>query len=277
MNPSQKFNQLSLAVSPGANTYGHDRLNPYFLAIEPVRRGSRPPVLTRLAGRIAELYDDLRRPRWRMIAKQTNRTRRTERVRRMYSPRREAMVRLLQAITLNLDLTTMLVMAPDGRTGQLQPVTLQYLAKRAGLGLKRADRAMADIEAAGLVFVKQRREIQGGQWRSLSAIRRVSPLLFAALGLGEELKKARRRRKAYLERKKAGREIPFDDNPTRRALTGLAAKKVTGALSEALGGSQRRRRPQEPYDPSEGRQANLDRVRGLIGSLSPERRKELGG
>ncbi len=277
LKPTVKFTQLSLAVSPHGNSFGHDKHNPQFLRVDPIKRGCKPPVILRLMARLEDLYDDLRRPRWRMAALQSNRTRRTHRVRRMYSQRREAVVRLLQVIVAHTNLLGMVAVAPDRRTGQLEPVSLAYLADKAGMGLKRADRAMADIEAMGLVYVRQRRRLgDAGEWRSCAAIRRVSPLLFALFGLGNELKAAQRRKK---------RQAPVSigmgplkmDTPTSKAFAALGQKRMIGAVKDALGGiAKSPRKAKNPHYTPDADYENRENLRNLIAGLDSKRREELG-
>jgi len=241
--------QLALSMSSTTNSFGHDRCNPVFLSVEPVQKGGRPPVLTRLAGRLPQLYEMLTRAQWRgIISFSVSRARRTPRQRQMYSQRREAVVRLLQAMVTSLDLKTMAILCPDGRTGRLEAVTLAWLAKRAGLGLKRADRAMADIESMGLVFVKQRRErSQDGECRSKAAIRRVSKLLFSVLGLGDELDKARKHKNNRLRMIREQSELVDDRTQTEKARGALQTRNMSkGAFAPD---DNKKRRAPDTYSP----------------------------
>lgn len=177
-----------------------------------------------------------------------SRVRRTPRQRQIYSQRREAVVRLLQAMVTSLDLKTMAILCPDGRTGRLEAVTLAWLAKRSGLGLKRADRAMADIESMGLVFVKQRRErSRSGEYRSKAAIRRVSKLLFSVLGLGDELDKARKHKSNRLRMAREQSERVDDRTQTEKARGALQTRNMLkGAFTPA---KNKKRRAPDTYSP----------------------------
>jgi len=266
---NQKYAQLALAVSGNANSFGHDRFNPVFLDVPAIEKGGRPPVLTRLMGRLEQLYDDLARPRWKTQALQTNRTRRTHRVRRMYSQRREAVVRLLQAMVAHADLKTLTVVAWDKRSNKLEPASLRYLALVAGLGLKRADRAMADIEEMGLVWVRQRRTIDPeGQWKSMSALRKLSPLLFSLFGLGKELKASRRRK----QRMQLDTGLGPEPSKTAQAFARLRNSKMAQTVKNALGSRAHPRRVEASRDETE---AQRQKVRDLISSLDPDRRSRL--
>jgi len=266
--------QLALGMSPTTNSFGHDRLNPVFLTVDPVKKGGRPPVLTRLASRLPQLYSMLTRAQWKTLSSFTvSRTNRKPRQRQIYSQRREAVVRLLQAMVTSLDVRTMAVVCPDGRTGRLEPVTLAWLAKNSGLGLKRTDRAMADIQAMGLVFVKQRRErTDTGEWRSKAAIRRVSKLLFSVLGLGDELDKSRKQKLSRLRINEEKRDFIDDRTKTEKArgmlLTRSMLKAATGVSKT---NTQRRQGSNYSPDPDcteNRRQDVLQRLRAMQTALS---------
>lgn len=269
-SPRHKFlavnqTQLALGMSPTTNSFGHDRLNPVFLAVDEVRKGGRPPVLTRLAHRLPQLYGMLTRAQWKALScAKVSRKRRERRQRQIYSQRREAVVRLLQAMVTSLDLRSMAVVCPDGRTGNLEPVTLAWLAERAGLGLKRADRAMADIQAMGLVFVKQRRErTEEGGWRSKAAIRRVSKLLFSVLGLGDELDKSRKNKSRLQRLKREKRDMVDDRTKTEQARGALMTRNI---LSGVLGESSRRfdRKPKSGHSHNPDPDETESRRRGAL-------------
>ena len=266
--------QLSLGMSPTTNSFGHDRLNPVFLAVDPVKKGGRPPVLIRLASRLPQLYSMLTRAQWKTLSNFTvSRTNRKPRQRQIYSQRREAVVRLLQAMVTSLDVRTMAVVCPDGRTGRLEPVTLAWLAEKSGLGLKRADRAMADIQTMGLVFVKQRRErTDKGEWRSKAAIRRVSKLLFSVLGLADELDKSRKNKLSRLRINEEQRDFVDNRTKTEKARGMLMTRKILkGAIGVSKTNTQRQ--PKGAYSPDPDgtehrRQDALKRLRAMQESLS---------
>ena len=266
--------QLALSMSSTTNSFGHDRFNPVFLAIEPVQKGGRPPVLTRLANRLPQLYEMLTKAQWRaMTTFRISRNRRTPRQRQIYSQRREAVVRLLQAMVTSLDLKTMAILCPDGRTGRLEAVTLSWLAQRAGLGLKRADRAMADIESMGLVFVKQRRESsQDGEWRSKAAIRRVNKLLFSVLGLGDELDKARKYKNDRLRLGRERSEQVDDRTQTEKARDVLRTHNMMNGAVGLPSANSIQRAPNtyspDPDDTEHYRKMALKQIRILKAKVS---------
>lgn len=259
-----------------ANQFGHDRLNPVFLTVDAVKKGGRPPVLTRLAGRLPQLYDMLTKSQWKpLYGFRVSRARTKLRQRQIYSQRREAVVRLLQAMVSSLDLRTMAVICPDSRTRRLEPVTLDWLADRAGLGLKRASRSMADLEAMGLVFVKQRRErSEDGGWRSKASIRRVSTLLFSIFGLGDELAKSRKYKKNRRNLDHERAELVDNRNQTEKARDVLITKNMlegAGHFSVAKPSQLSELSYSPDPDDTENRRRNvLRQLRTLIDACSNE-------
>ncbi len=98
------------------------------------------------------------------------------------SERREALIRLLKAVLKFVDLVSLTVAVRDG-DGILRNITVATLAKHADLEHRRAERALSDLAAAGFLFtVEQRIRHPEGGFRSVPAIKRVSPALFAAFG-----------------------------------------------------------------------------------------------
>ncbi|WP_236074782.1 hypothetical protein [Paraburkholderia nemoris] len=115
--------------------------------------------------------------------------------------RRIACVQLLRAQIKYMDLPSMRVGIPQANGGFLC-LTLKFLAKQAGLGLRRAERAMRDLQSAGLVRTWQRCEQdEAGNYRGLAAIRQLPAALFGAFGLGKWLR--HERSKAVLRRYRA--------------------------------------------------------------------------
>jgi hypothetical protein len=124
--------------------------------------------------------------------------------------RRFACVQLLRAHIKYLDLSSLRVGIPQ-RDGNFMSVTLRFLARQAGIGLRRAERAMRDLQSAGLVRSQSRCEKDdAGQYRGLASLRQLPPALFGAFGLAKWLKHERskailRRYRAAAAAAKAGR------------------------------------------------------------------------
>lgn len=97
--------------------------------------------------------------------------------------RREACVQLLGVIVYHMDLRTMRVGVLH-QDGSFNGIKMEDLAEEAGIGLRRAERAIADLVSAGIVDVYPVAErAQEGTIFGLPAIRRVSESLFRVFGM----------------------------------------------------------------------------------------------
>lgn len=118
-----------------------------------------------------------------------------QRIRTMSAERREACVMLMGALIHYTDLLTLRVGKPArNRHGKLRGLSMVELAALAGLNLRRCERAMTDLHAAGMVGVHPIAKQQpDGTYRGRAAIRTVAIGIFEAVGLGKMLAKARRK------------------------------------------------------------------------------------
>ena len=132
--------------------------------------------------------------------------------------RRVACVQLLRAHIKYLDLPSLRVGIPQG-DGNFMSLTLRFLARQAGIGLRRAERAMRDLQSAGLVCSQPRCELdEAGQYRGLASLRQLPPALFGAFGLTKWLK--HERSKAILRRYRAAAAAAKDGRREREAAQG---------------------------------------------------------
>ncbi|WP_244115017.1 hypothetical protein [Burkholderia cepacia] len=198
----------------------------------------RPHILTRLAELLDQYVADPAR-----ILPTLNAANGSQRQQR--HERRVACVQLLRAMVRYLDLVSLRVGIPQ-RGGAFLNFTMPFLARQAGLPLRRAERAMRDLLQAGLVKAQRRCEAtEAGGFRGLAALRQLPRELFAAFGLGKWL--GHERRRAVLRRyqeasrqAKAERERAWDDRAAAQislALTGIAnglkARRPSGQPSRA--------------------------------------------
>ena len=145
--------------------------------------GGLPRVLTELMHRLGRYLDAP--DEWLPSLNRANGSTRQQRTERSV-----ACVQLLRASLKYLDLLTMRVGIPS--TGGMQSLTLPFLARQAGLDQRRAERAMRDLQAAGLTSVRPRCErAQDGNYRGLAAIKYVPSALFGAFGLAKWLRHER--------------------------------------------------------------------------------------
>jgi hypothetical protein len=155
--------------------------------------------------------------------------------RKMRSERREACCALLGAIAHYCDLPTLCLSVPQP-DGSLVPLRMDTLAERAGLTLRRAERAMRDIVASGLLAVHRRCELQDdGTYIGRTAIRVVPSSFFGLFGLEARLQHDRRR----IGRKR--NEARENQPPTKTA--GARIGLVIGAVIDKLTGRDSRKQP----------------------------------
>lgn len=188
----------------GGNYCGHDNVCPDLRPVKPVKtgKGAIPRVLTRCLEKLDQFYT---RPRQTLPSLDLA----NGITRQMRGERRAACIKLVSAILQHTDLASLRVGRPTDKG--FIAYTIRYLARQAGIGLKRAERAIKDLKAAGLLTVSQKREQDpDGVWRSKAAIKRVSVSLFAAFGLArmlarEQKKAVKRLQKQALEWSRASR------------------------------------------------------------------------
>lgn len=190
-----------------ANRFGHCRLEPA-LFTPPEAHKQRPRILTELTSRLRDYY---RNPALLPTLNAANGSTRDQR-----SERREACLALLGAMIHYTDLVTLRIGRPAG--SDFSGLTLDYLADRARIPLRRAQRACHDLVAAGVIKVHRVCEqVAGDRFIGLAAIRTLSVHLFQLFGLGKQL--ADERRKAY----RRNRDEPTDETDKGRAGLAMAA------------------------------------------------------
>lgn len=120
--------------------------------------------------------------------------------RQQRAERRVACIRLARACLKYLDLASLRVGIPQA-DGGFRHLTLAFLAQHAGLAMRRAERAMQDLQRAGLIQLRRRCELgEDGQYRGLAALKFIPPALFGAFRLGTWLR--REREKARLRQQR---------------------------------------------------------------------------
>jgi len=171
-------------VNSGGNFCGHQPDSPRFF-IKPEKHANRPKILPRAQSAIQTYY---RRPDTLPTLNSANGSSRQQR-----SERREACLILLACILHYTDLITLRVAIPQPN-GTTAGLTMPYMAALGALGERRAERAIRDLKAAGIITVHPICEkLDNARYKGLAAIRTVSKELFAALGLGRWLAHERRR------------------------------------------------------------------------------------
>jgi len=226
---TQKRKNQSLG---SGNRCGHSPDAPRWFA-PPAEHELRPPILRKWTERVRQYFskpDKIPSLNAAHHARQLQENP-DHKGRQMRSERREACCSLLGAIAHYCDLPTLCLSVPQD-DGSMRPVTLQTLADRAGLGLRRAERACRDIVDAGLLSVHERAELQAdGTFIGHAAIRVVPTTFFGLFGLEEQLKHERKR--ASQKRTKASKERQPTRTEKARVQTaiGAAMNKLTGKTS----------------------------------------------
>ena len=126
------------------NRCGHDPNSPRFFC-PPPDHDPRPSILRRLIDRANEFFE---KPEKIPSLNGAHHARQLQedpdhKDRQMRSERREACCSLLAALLHYCDLVTLIIGVPQ-EDGSLLPLTLKTLAERAGIGLRRAERAIRD-------------------------------------------------------------------------------------------------------------------------------------
>lgn len=154
--------------------------------------------------------------------------------RRQRSERREACLALLGALIHYLDLVTLRIGLPR-RDGTLGGLSMAFLAERAGLGLRRAERASHDLAAAGLLRIQQRIDLTAaGDPRGRPATRWLPLSLFKVFGLERWLQrerdKAAQRQRRHRQQQEAA---TASADAGRRELNLEAAQRRAAAQPES--------------------------------------------
>lgn len=207
------------------NGCGHDPDNPRWFT-PPEKHAERPGILTKLTERVRSYYQDPAKTLPALNA--VNGSSRQQR-----SERREACLSLIGGMVHYLDLVTLRVGIPQ-TDGSFAGLTMPFLAEVSGLGERRAERAIADLAAAGIITIHPiAKRLDDCTYKGFAAIRAVSRALFDVFGLGKwlgherEKASARRRKK---ERKANGKGAANVD----MAISG-AMKKANKTTAQQVG------------------------------------------
>ena len=225
----------------GGNYCGYFPDQPLFQLAVPAcqGKGGIPGVLTTLMARLEGYYY---RPRAVLpsldLANDSPRQQRGE--------RRVACVVVMATLVKFLDLASLRVGVPTPQG--FVNLTVPLLARHAGMGLKRTERALRDLKAAGIVTVTQARHRQpDGQWVGLAAVKTVARSLFGVFGLANRLERERKKASKRLKARQAQWEA---DGASRQTLTGYYRYKLfLEASASKLGSAEKKTRSQRNRKP----------------------------
>lgn len=224
-------------VNEGGNFCGHNPGAPRVVMANPASR-KIPLILRRCIERMQDYYH---RPATLPSLNAANGSDRRQR-----SERRESCLLVLQSILKFTDVASLRCGIPTEKG--FAGLTIATLANHAGVGLRRAERAVANLKAAGLLTVSAIVERQSdGSYVGVAAVKAVSRHLWAAFGLADMLK--HERDKASKRATKARRAVA---NVTTRA--GARAALALGSLKALLP------TPRRPDDPERRRRVAMREV-----------------
>lgn len=195
--------------------------------------------------------------------------------RQQRSERSAACMQVLAACLKYLDLVSMRVGVPQPN-GSMLNLRVSWLARQAGLPERRAERALRDLKAAGLVQIEQRNrrlDLESRTWRSAVALKAVAAEVFEALGMAKRLADERSKARLRRQRHEAERRKAAEDKAAARGRTAapghLAALRAFLRVPAANGGTNRKARHEaatarttaapEPPPPPEPPTGNPDR------------------
>ena len=254
--PSARPDRLAIAlagvVTGTGNRCGHDPTAPRWFE-PPPQHANRPKILRQLQERVRAYFDD---PKVLPSLNAANGSPRQQR-----SERREACLDLLGALVHYLDLATLRVGIPQA-DGSIQGLSLAFLAEKAGLGRRRAERACRDLRKAGLVNIHPRaQKTEDGHYRGQPAIRGVPEALFQVFGLAKWLQherdKAVKRRRRHRRRQET---VATAADQGRRELNLEALRQRTETAA-----------PPEPAEAAT-ETARRDTARAALGALRDQLR-----
>lgn len=212
-----------LAVVSG-NRCGHDPACPRWFE-PPPHHAPHPKILVKLQEAVRAYFAD---PTVLPSLNAANGSARQQR-----SERREACLALLGALVHYLDLVTLRVGIPQA-DGSFKGLSLEFLAERAGLGLRRAERACRDLRKAGLVEVYPiAQKTEGDRYKGLPAIRRLPVSLFKVFGLNKWLQHERDKAAHRRRRQRRKQEAAATEADQGRRELALDAARRRAAVAEA--------------------------------------------
>ena len=174
------------------NRCGHSPDSPRWF--EPPPKHTRPKIIEKAIAEIRRYYSEPS-----STIPSLNLSNGSDRQQR--SERREACISVLACLLHYLDLATLRVGIPQN-DASFQGISMPFIAEKAGLNLKRAERAIHDLVKAGLITVHPLCEKIGDTvYKGYAAIRTISAKLFSIFGLGGRLKYERDKASARLKKR----------------------------------------------------------------------------
>ena len=199
-----------LRVNHGGNYCGHKICAPRFYKTDVP---NRPAFITKAKERMAEFYikpfNHFELNSACEISKRIKKKVLIKKIRKMRSERREAITSVFNFMLDNMDVVTRRI---------FNNPSIQTIAKKCEISIKRAERALNDLKTSGYIHTQQRKEKNAeGKWRSISAIKTISLKVFKILGISawygyeKERKESKKRKKnkkgSFLQVEKIAQQI----------------------------------------------------------------------
>ncbi|SPX61987.1 hypothetical protein [Legionella feeleii] len=238
-----------VALNRTGNWCGHSPDVPRFFR-EPDSHKPRPKILTwameslrRFYSKPSSFFPELRLTRFSK--------------RRQRSESREAVASVAQVLLHYTELASLRVGVPNALG--FRSLTVSFIAKKAGIGLKRAYRALSLLKRAGYLRLTERFDIKEGgradekRFIGLAAVKCLMPSFFKACGINLQALSAQRR----LARKRLDRQKKQESNQVVKApvidianLVGVKknAKAHLGSLLTHLKEEERKQREQREQE-----------------------------
>lgn len=178
------------------NNCGHIPNNPRWF--DPPPEHTRPKIISKIIDEIQQYYCDPASTIPSLnLANGSNRQQRSE--------RREACLSVLGCLIHYLDLASLRVGIPQP-DNSFTGISMPFIAEKAGLTLKRTERAVKDLVASGLITVHPLcQKLSETVYKGYAAIRTISKKLFTLFGMGSRLK-YEREKAAARQRKRTRKE-----------------------------------------------------------------------
>ena len=258
--PATPLSAIATAVASG-NRCGHIPTAPRFFR-PPETHAPHPRILVRLQEAIEAYFND---PTCLPTLNSANGSPRNQR-----SERRESSLAFLGTLIHYLDLASLRIGLPKEDGGFLG-LSMEFLAERAGLGLRRAERACRDLVAAGILTISHRVEATAeGGYRGLPAIREITTALFKIFGLEKwlqhEREKAAKRQKRRQQRQENARAAA-DAGRQALALNAAQRRAQTAAPSLPVAPTPQPTPTSSTPLPARPNQAARETARAALGNL----------
>lgn len=165
------------------NWCGHDPTSPRFFQ-KPEQHKERPKIITWAMETWQRFY---------MLPQSYFKELRFSRnsLRQQRSESREALASIAQVLLHYTELASLRVGIPHASSG-FRSLTIEFLANKAGVGLKRAQRAIKLLVRAGYLNMIERFDVKEERFIGLAAVKSLTPAFFKACGINLQALSAQR-------------------------------------------------------------------------------------